>query len=169
MRILIIFIFLLSNSFADETTNIKNLIINKELKKYDGLTFLDAKNKQLNLSDFKGNLILMNFWATWCAPCKEEMPSLDSLQDNKDLNNLKIFPINVGQDNIKKASEFFEDLGIKNLKLYFDSPITLAKEFGLRGIPTSILFNKEGLEFARIVGSIDFQNKKFIEWLTNYN
>ena len=169
MRILIIFVFLLSNSFADETTNIKNLIINKELKKYDGLTFLDAKNKQLNLSDFKGNLILMNFWATWCAPCKEEMPSLDSLQDNKDLNNLKIFPINVGQDNIKKASEFFEDLGIKNLKLYFDSPITLAKEFGLRGIPTSILFNKEGLEFARIVGSIDFQNKKFIEWLTNYN
>ena len=169
MRILIIFVFLLSNSFADETTNIKNLIINKELKKYDGLTFLDAKNKQLNLSDFKGNLILMNFWATWCAPCKEEMPSLDSLQDNKDLNNLKIFPINVGQDNIKKASEFFEDLGIKNLKLYFDSPITLAKEFGLRGIPTSILFNKERLEFARIVGSIDFQNKKFIEWLTNYN
>ena len=82
MRILIIFVFLLSNSFADETTNIKNLIINKELKKYDGLTFLDAKNKQLNLSDFKGNLILMNFWATWCAPCKEEMPSLDSLQDN---------------------------------------------------------------------------------------
>ena len=169
MRILIIFVFLLSNSFADEVTNIKNLIINKELKKYDGLTFLDAKNKQLNLNDYKGNLILLNFWATWCAPCKEEMPSLDSLQGNENLNNLKIFPINVGKDNIDKSTEFFEDLGIKNLSLYFDSPVTLAKEFGLRGIPTSILFNKEGLEFARIVGSIDFQNKKFIEWLINYN
>ena len=169
MRILIIFVFLLSNSFADEVTNIKNLIINKELKKYDGLTFLDAKNKQLNLNDYKGNLILLNFWATWCAPCKEEMPSLDSLQGNENLNNLKIFPINVGKDNIDKSTEFFEDLGIKNLGLYFDSPVTLAKEFGLRGIPTSILFNKEGLEFARIVGSIDFQNKKFIEWLINYN
>ena len=169
MRILIIFVFLLSNSFADEVTNIKNLIINKELKKYDGLTFLDAKNKQLNLNDYKGNLILLNFWATWCAPCKEEMPSLDALQGNENLNNLKIFPINVGKDNIDKSTEFFEDLGIKNLSLYFDSPVTLAKEFGLRGIPTSILFNKEGLEFARIVGSIDFQNKKFIEWLINYN
>ena len=169
MRILIIFVFLLSNSFADEVTNIKNLIINKELKKYDGLTFLDAKNKQLNLNDYKGNLILLNFWATWCAPCKEEMPSLDSLQGNENLNNLKIFPINVGKDNIDKSKEFFEDLGIKNLNLYFDSPVTLAKEFGLRGIPTSILFNKEGLEFARIVGSIDFQNEKFIEWLINYN
>ena len=97
------------------------------------------------------------------------MPSLDLLQVNKNLNNLKIFPINVGQENIEKTSKFFEDLEIKNLKLYYDSPITLAKKFALRGIPTSILINKEGLEFARIIGSIDFQDKKFIEWLTNYN
>ena len=169
MRFLIIFIFLLSNSFANEVTDIKNLVINKELKKYDGLTFLDAKNRQLNLNDYQGNLILLNFWATWCVPCKKEMPSLDLLQVNKNLNNLKIFPINVGQDNIEKASKFFEDLEIKNLKLYFDLPITLAKKFRLRGIPTSILINKEGLEFARIIGSIDFNDKKFLEWLTNYN
>ena len=60
-------------------------------------------------------------------------------------------------------------LNIKNLDLYFDSPITLAKKFGLRGIPTSILFNKDGLEFARIIGSIDFNDQKFIDWLANYN
>ena len=169
MRFLIIFIFLISNSFAGEVNDIKNLVINKELKKYDGLMFIDAKNRQFNLSDYEGKLILLNFWATWCVPCKKEMPSLDSLQVNKNLNNLKIFPINIGQENIEKTSKFFEDLKIKNLKLYFDSPITLAKKFRLRGIPTSILFNKEGLEFARIVGAIDFQDKKFIEWLTNYN
>ena len=169
MRFLIIFIFLISNSFADEVNDIKNLVINKELKKHDGLTFIDAKNREFNLSDYEGKLILLNFWATWCVPCKKEMPSLDLLQVNKNLNNLKIFPINVGQDNIEKASKFFEDLEIKHLKLYFDSPITLAKKFRLRGIPTSILLNKEGLEFARIVGSIDFEDKKFIEWLTNYN
>ena len=169
MRFLIIYFFLLTCSLADEITSIKNLVINKDLKKYDDLTFLDAKGKQLNLKDHKGNLILLNFWATWCAPCKEEMPSLDLLQSNKDLNNLKIFPINVGQDNIQKSSKFFEDLKIQNLELYFDSKITLAKTFGLRGIPTSILFNKEGLEFARIIGSIDFADEKFIEWLKNYN
>ena len=169
MRLLIIFIFLISNSFANEASDIKNLIINKDLKKYDGLTFLDTQNNQLNLNDFKGNLILLNFWATWCAPCKEEMPSLDLLQVNENLNNLEIFAINVGQDTIDKSSKFFEDLKIKNLNMYFDSPITLAKKFGLRGIPTSILFNKNGKEFARIVGSIDFKDKKFIEWLSNYN
>ena len=169
MRFLIIFIFLLTNSLADEATDIKNLVINKELKKYDGLTFLDAKNEQLNLNEHKGNLIILNFWATWCAPCKEEMPSLDLLQSNNKLNNLKIFPINVGQEDVEKASKFFKNLKIQNLDLYFDSSVNLTKKFGLRGIPTSVLFNKEGEEFARIIGSINFQDKKFIKWLSRYN
>ena len=160
---------MLSNSLAEEATDIKNLVINKEFKKYDSITFQDTKNDELNIKDFKGNLILLNFWATWCVPCKEEMPSLDLLQTNNKLNNLKIFPINVGQDNIKKSLKFFEDLGIENLQIYFDSPITLAKKFGLRGIPTSILLNKKGEEFARIIGSTDFNDKKFIEWLSGYN
>ena len=169
MRFLIIFIFLMSNLHADEALGIKNLIINKNLKKYESLTFQDDKNNQLNLNEFKGNLVLLNFWATWCAPCKEEMPSLDLLHEQKNLDKLKIFPINVGQDNLEKSVRFFEDMEIKNLKIYFDSPITLAKKFGLRGIPTSIIFNKDGLEFARIIGSIDFTDQKFIDWLANYN
>ena len=57
----------------------------------------------------------------------------------------------------------------RDLKVYFDSPITLAKKFGLRGVPTSIIFNKEGLEFARIIGSTNFADKKFKEWLIKYN
>ncbi len=169
MRFLIIFTFLISNCVAAEIKDIKNLVINKELKKYDELTFLDDQSNEIQLDQFKGNLVLLNFWATWCAPCKEEMPSLDQLQSQKNLNNIKIFPINVGQDNLEKASKFFEDLGIDNLKIYFDSPITLAKKFGLRGVPTTILINKDGYEFARIVGSIDFKEKNFVEWLTTYN
>ena len=169
MRFLIIFIILLTNSFASETVDVKNLIINKELKRYDDLTFLDVKKNQLNLDDYKGSLIILNFWATWCVPCKDEMPSLDKLQVNKNLSNLKVFPINVGKDNTENSLKFFKDLKIKNLGIYFDSPVTLAKKFGLRGIPRTILFNKEGLEFARIVGSIDFEDKKFVDWLSNYN
>ena len=169
MRFLIIFIFLISHSFAVETSNIKNLVINKELKKYDSLTFLDGQNNQLSLNNYNGKLILLNFWATWCAPCKEEMPSLDLLQTNKNLSNLKIFPINIANENIDKTSKFFENLNIKNLDIYFDSQATLAKKFKLRGVPTTIFFNKEGLEFARIVGSIDFMDKEFIEWFSNYN
>ena len=169
MRILIIFIFLVSKSFAVEKNHIKNLFENKELKKYDELTFLDDKKNLLNLNDFKGKLILLNFWATWCAPCKDEMPSLDRIVVRKELDNLIIFPINIGQENLEKSLKFFKSLKIKNLKIYFDSSLTLTKKFGLRGIPTSILLNKDGLEFARIIGSIDFEDEKFIEWLSGYN
>ena len=169
MRFLVIFIFLISNTFANETPNIKNLIINKELKEYTNLTILDDQNNQLNLSDYKGNILLLNFWATWCAPCKEEMPSLDLLKSNKDLDNLKIFPVNVGQDNVKKAKKFFDDMNIKNLNLYFDENINLTKKFALRGIPTSVLLNKNGKEFARVIGSIDFNEENFIKWLKLYN
>ena len=169
MRILIIFIFLFTKSFANEVLDIKNIIINKDLKKYENLTFLDVKRKEIKLSDYKGNLILINFWATWCAPCKEEMPSLDRLQKNDNLDNLKIFPINVGQENVDKVSKFFKDLSIENLDLYFDNPANLAKKFGLRGIPTTVLLNKDGLEFGRIVGSVNFDDKNFVKWLSDFN
>jgi thiol-disulfide isomerase/thioredoxin len=169
MRFLIIFIFFISNVLADEKSNIKNLIVNKELKTYDNITFLDTKDKLIKLNDYKGYLVILNFWATWCAPCKEEMPSLDLLKVNSKLNNLIIFPINIGKDNIKKSKEFFKDLNIKNLDIYFDNTITLAKDFSLRGVPTTLLFNKEGKEFARIIGSIDFNDKEFVEWLSSYN
>ena len=169
MRFIIIFIFFFSKAIAGEVPNLKNIVINEKLKKYDDLTFLDTNNNQISLKNYKGNLILLNFWATWCSPCKEEMPSLNNLQKNKDLDNLKIFPINIGKDNLEKSLNFFEDLNIKDLKIYFDSPITLAKKLQLRGIPTSILINKDGFEFARIIGSIDFENENFIKWLSGYN
>ena len=169
MRFLTIFIFLISNSIADETIEIKNLVIYDKLKRYDDVTFFDGKNNEINLDDYKGNLVLLNFWATWCAPCKEEMPSLDQLQSNEKLNNLKIFPINIGQENLKKSQKFFEDLSIKNLEVYLNTSINLPKILQLRGIPTTILINKDGLEFARIIGSIDFKNEKFIKWLSKYN
>tara|TARA_B100000963_G_C22503676_1_gene615012 strand:+ start:173 stop:682 length:510 start_codon:yes stop_codon:yes gene_type:complete len=169
MKFLIIFIFFFSNALADEVVDLKNLIINEKLKKYDELTFLDVDKNQVNLKNYKGNLILLNFWATWCTPCKEEMPSLDNLQVNKNLNNLKIFPINVGRDKIDKSFNFYKNLDIKNLEIYFDNPVTLAKKLQLRGIPTSILINKNGFEFARIIGSINFEDENFVKWLSKYN
>ena len=169
MRFLIIFIFIISNAFGNEIPKIKNLVINKELKTYDNISFLDSKEEFIKLSDYEGYLVILNFWATWCAPCKDEMPSLDALKMNSSLSNLKIFPINVGKENVKKSKKFFKDLNIKNLDIYFDNNSTLAKNFSLRGIPTSLLFNKEGEEFARIIGSIDFSEKEFLNWLSEYN
>ena len=169
MRFLILFTFLISNVLADDLPKIKNIVIHKDLKTYDNVIFLDQNGKKINIKDFNGNLILLNFWATWCEPCKEEMPSLDRLQNNSKLSNIKIFPINISQESLKKINDFFKDLNIEYLEPYYDAPTTLAKALSLRGVPTSILFNTEGKEFARIIGSIDFDNFEFIEWLKNYN
>ena len=169
MRILILFIFLISNVLADDLPEIKNIVIHKDLKVYDNVIFLDKKDKKINIKNFAGNLLILNFWATWCEPCKEEMPSLDKLQINPKLNNLRIFAINISKENLKKVNKFFKDLGVKNFEPYFDAQTTLAKIFSLRGVPTSILFNKDGKEFARIIGSIDFDDENFINWLQTYN
>ena len=169
MRFLILFIFLTTNVFANDVSEIKNIVIHKDPKVYDNVIFLDKNDKKINIKEFNGNLLLLNFWATWCAPCKEEMPSLDRLQVNQNLSNLKIFAINISQESKKKVDSFFEDLNIKNLDPYFDAPTTLAKTFTLRGVPTSILIDKNGKEFARIMGSIDFNDQIFINWLKTYN
>ena len=171
MKLLIIFTYLVAANFgyAVEKPNIKNLVLTKKLKIYEEVIFNDINQKNVDIEGYKGKLILLNFWATWCAPCKEEMPSLDLLQSDDRLNNLIIFPINIGQEDLKKSINFFEELNIKNLDIYFDPTINLVKKFSLRGIPTSILINKEGEEFARIIGSIDFKDEKFINWLKNFN
>ena len=171
MKILIIFIYLITTNFsyALEKPDIKNLIITKNPKVYENVIFKDVNQKNVNLIDFKGKLLILNFWATWCAPCREEMPSLDDLQSNNALNNLRIFPINIGQDDVSKSESFFKELNIQNLDIYFDATVTLAKKFSLRGVPTTIFFNKEGKEFARIIGSIDFNEEEFINWLKFYN
>ncbi|MDA7825353.1 TlpA family protein disulfide reductase [Candidatus Pelagibacter sp.] len=171
MKLLLIFIYLITsnNSYALEKPNIKNLVLSKNPKIYEEVVFKDTNNYDVNLDDFKGKLLILNFWATWCAPCREEMPSLDNLQSNSNFDNLKIFLINIGQENFTKSDSFFKELGIQNLEIYFDAPITLAKKFSLRGVPTTILFNKKGEEFGRIMGSIDFNNLEFINWLKQYD
>ncbi len=169
MRFLIIFIFLITNVVADELPGIKNIVIHKVPKTYDNVIFLDNKDQKTNINQYKGKLLILNFWATWCEPCKEEMPSLDKLQVNPELDKIKIFAINIGKENLSKVNKFFVDLNIKNFESYFDPPKTLAKKFSLRGIPTSILINKEGQEFARIIGSINFEDEIFVQWIKKFN
>ena len=88
MKLLLIFIYLITSniSYALEKPNIKNLVLSKNTKIYEEVVFKDSNNYDVNLDDFKGKLLILNFWATWCAPCREEMPSLDDLQSNSNFD-----------------------------------------------------------------------------------
>jgi len=170
-KFLLVIFYLLSTviSYSAEQPNFKNLIIYSEAKELKNIEFKNNFNEIIKLNDYKGKLIILNFWATWCAPCREEMPYLDTLQSIDKLENLKIFPINVGKEKIEKAEKFFLKLKIKNLDIYFEDTMKLPNLFSLRGLPTSVIINKNGEEFARIMGVVDFNDEKFIEWLSKYN
>ena len=104
--------------------------------------------------------MILNFWATWCAPCKKEMPSLDKLSLYFN-DKILIFPINLEKPNKKKTTKFFKDLEILNLNIFYDPEFKLAKKFKMRGLPTTILIDKNGREFGRIIGEFNFEDENF--------
>ena len=158
-----------SISQTNEDVPLNNIAINEIPKPISSLIFEDFSGNEINLKDHHGKLVIINFWATWCDPCRKEMPSLDVLYQNNNFQNLEIFAVNMEQPNTLKTKKFFSDLNIQKLEIYFDRNLNFVKEFKLRGVPTTILINKKGEEFARIMGEVNFQDTKFLKWLLNYD
>jgi len=158
-----------SISQTNEDVPLNNIAINEIPKPISSIKFEDFSGNEINLKDYHGKLVIINFWATWCSPCKKEMPSLDNLYQDTNFKNLQVFAVNMEQPNFIKTEKFFEDLNIKKLEIFFDTNLNFVKEFKLRGVPTTVLINKRGEEFARIIGEVNFQDKKFLKWLLKYD
>ena len=158
-----------SISQTNEDVPLNNIAISQIPKPISSLIFEDFSGKKINLKDYQGKLVILNFWATWCSPCKKEMPSLETLYKSNEFKNLQVFAINMEKPNIIKTKKFFTELNINKLKIFFDPDLNFVKEFKLRGVPTTILINKKGEEFARIIGEINFTDKKFVKWLSKYD
>ena len=161
---LIIYSILVINvAFSKDKPPFKNILVLDKPKIYKEIIFQDREGNQINLNSINTEEIyILNFWATWCAPCKDEMPSLDKLQA---IEGIFIYPINMEDKNLNNVDKFYKDLKIKNLNVYFDQGLKLVKVFTLRGVPTTIILNKNKEMIARISGSIDFEDEKFISWI----
>ena len=156
-----------SISQTNEDIPFNNIATHKNPKPITAVIFEDFSGNEVSLKDYYGKLLIINFWATWCAPCKKEMPSLEKLQQN--YPDIKIYPINTEKPNKLRTRDFYNSIGVVSLDIYFDPEFKLVKMLKMRGLPTSILINKNGKEFARVVGEIDYSDKEFIKFLNKYN
>ena len=114
--------------------------------------FKDEKGNDVRFSDFKGKVILVNLWATWCAPCIKEMPDLNELQKSLGGEKFQIVLVSENQDGMESSLEFLKTNQISNLNTYFDSNRGIARTLKTNALPTSILINAKGEEVGRLIG-----------------
>jgi len=137
--------------------DMKKLVFHAQAKPVSKAKFLlaDSAGKgagKARLSDFKGKYVLLNFWATWCAPCRREMPMLSALQTEFGGENFQVLTIATGRNTTPGINKFFRDTGVTNLPKHTDPKQKLAREMGVFGLPITMILNPEGQEIARMTG-----------------
>ena len=122
------------------------------------LTFFDADGAEVRLADFRGEVVVLNLWATWCAPCRHEMPSLDRLQARYGGDGLEVIALSLDRGDASKIRDFFEELGISSLAIYQDPQARAGRELGAPGLPTTIVIDRAGQEVGRLLGPAEWDS-----------
>ncbi|HVB16787.1 MAG TPA: TlpA disulfide reductase family protein [Stellaceae bacterium] len=122
------------------------------------LHFTDASSRQLSLADFRGRLVLLNLWATWCVPCRKEMPTLDRLQARLGGPGFEVVALSIDRKGLEAVQPFYQELGLKALRTYVDESGRAAREIDAPGVPTTLLIDREGREIGRVVGPAEWDS-----------
>lgn len=122
------------------------------------IEFEDGAGKPVKLSDFKGRTVLLNLWATWCAPCREEMPALNRLQQELGSDAFEVVALSLDRQGLEASKKFLDDVKATALKPYIDATAKQGTALKLVGMPTTILINKEGLEYGRLAGPAEWDS-----------
>ena len=120
------------------------------------IVFQDEKGANVDLSAFRGNVVLLNFWATWCQPCRNEMPSFDRLQARLGSRGLVVVPVSIDLRGMPAVDDFYRELKIEHLPKYVDDTRESAKALGLMGIPATLALDRQGREVFRFEGPLDW-------------
>jgi thiol-disulfide isomerase/thioredoxin len=117
------------------------------------IQFRDAEQRELSFADFRGRLLVVNFWATWCAPCVEEMPALDRLHGALASERIEVVAISVDRGGLRQVAPFFAAHDLKRLPVYLDPSGASMRAFAIRGLPTTIVVDGAGRERGRLEGA----------------
>jgi thiol-disulfide isomerase/thioredoxin len=144
------------------TGSVAKFALAKEPKPLPELAFTDADDKPLTLADYKGKVVLVNFWATWCAPCVKEMPSLDRLQAQIGKDKLVVLPLSLDGASRAKVAPFYADQKLAHLGIYFDKDKKALGALDVSVLPTSVLIDPQGRELGRLEGDADWDKPEAV-------
>ena len=127
------------------------------------LKFMNRKNRELTLEAFRGSFVLLNVWATWCAPCREEMPALDRLQERLGGPDFQVLALSIDEAPSSVIRKFYRDLGIESLFVFHDPTGGAFTKLNLTGLPATLLLDRGGRGIAYVVGPVEWDKPKIID------
>jgi thiol-disulfide isomerase/thioredoxin len=128
----------------------------------------NGAGETITLNSFRGKVLLINFWATWCAPCIREMPSLDRLQAATNGQNFQVIAINSDRQGSKVARPFLKKLGIQHLEIFIDEKMEIGRGLGVKGLPASFLISADGLVLGRLDGLAKWDSREALALVQYY-
>lgn len=126
------------------------------------LRFVDGGGRALTLADFRGRMVLLNIWATWCVPCRDEMPTLDRLQAELGGPAFEVLALSIDRQGIPEVKKFYDEIVLETLQIYVDASGKSARDLGVVGIPTTLLIDQNGNELGRLVGPAEWDAPQLI-------
>ncbi len=128
------------------------------------IEFANRAGETVRLADFRGRLVLLNIWATWCAPCRREMPTLDRLQAELGGPDFEVLALAVDRKGLDAVEKFYAELGLERLAIYVDESTRAARLLGALGLPTTLLIDREGKEIGRLLGPAEWDSPEMISF-----
>ncbi|MDP4822501.1 MAG: TlpA family protein disulfide reductase [Aestuariivirgaceae bacterium] len=138
-------------------------VMHPQPKPLGPVSFTDGEGKPLTLADFKGRTVLLNLWATWCAPCRKEMPDLARLQEMLGGGTFEVVAVSVDRKGAEASDAFLKETGATALKLYLEPTSAILNDLKSIGLPTTILINADGMEMGRLIGPADWASPQAVE------
>ena len=139
--------------------DMKKLVIHDAPQAASDVTFeREDDGEAMSLADYEGKVVLVNFWATWCAPCRKEMPQLNALQKEFGGDDFQVLTIATGRNSEEGIKRFFEEAGVDSLPRHQDPKQALASQMGIFGLPITVIMDPEGREIARLRGDADWSS-----------
>ncbi len=136
--------------------DMRKLAVHSQPQDLPEVPFETIGGESMSLADYAGKVVVLNFWATWCAPCRKEMPTLSNLQAELGGDDFAVVTIATGRNPPQAMQAFFDEIGIDNLPLHRDPRQALARNLGVLGLPVTLILDREGREIARLQGDADW-------------